>query len=86
MEHHSELGKIGRWLWHGGRLRVVQSWTTNGGVVFNVGEIVRLEQLVPYGGDSTLAGMYFVSEIDRDKKFYMTGWSENDDSRFEIVA
>ncbi len=81
----SEVGKIGTWLWNGGRLRLVESLSTNGGVVFVPGETVRLDHLEPYGEDSRLAVLYFVSESDPSKSFCMTGWSATDDSKFELL-
>jgi len=81
----SDVGKIGAWLWNGGRLRLKEPVATNGGKSFAAGETVRLDRLEPYGGDSKLAVLYFVSESDPSKSFCMTGWSTTDDSKFELL-
>lgn len=78
-------GRIGDWLWHGGRMRILKAITTNGGKVFEIGEIIRLERIEHYGEKIKLARTYWVSETYPDKGFCMTGWHEDDDSRFELV-
>jgi hypothetical protein len=64
---------IGTWLWHGGRVRVVKTIETNGGVKFEAGEILRLDRMAPYGSDTSLCGMYFVSEDNPEKSLYESG-------------
>lgn len=81
----SDVGKIGAWLWNGGRLRLKEPVATNGREAFAAGEIVRLDRLVPYSGDSKLAVLYFVSESDPSRSFCMTGWSATDDIKFELL-
>lgn len=81
-----DVGKIGSWLWHGGRLRLLKQVNTNGGKVFEAGEIVRLVRLEPYGVDSTLAVLHFASEVDLTKSFCMTGWDQSDDEKFELLS
>lgn len=82
----TDVGKIGNWLWHGGRLRVLKPITTNGGKDFAVGEIVRLVHLEPYGSGSALSVLHFVSEEDSSKSFCMTGWHESNDADFELIV
>lgn len=79
-------GRIGDWLWHGGRLRVLEVITTNGGKVFEVGEIIRLVRLEPYGDKNQLATATYVSESDPAKGYVMSGWHPEDDSCFEAVT
>jgi len=79
-------GRIGDWLWHGGRLRVLEVITTNGGKVFEVGEIIRLVQLTHYGYKNQLAEAHYVSETDPAKGYVMSGWGPADDCRFALVT
>lgn len=82
----TETGRIGEWLWHGGRLRVLKPITTNGGKVFEAGEIIRLVRLEPYGDKNQLATATYVSESDPTKGYVMSGWHPEDDSCFEAVT
>lgn len=82
----SETGRIGDWLWHGGRLRVLKPITTNGGKVFGAGEIIRLVRLEPYGDKNQLATATYVSESYPAKGYVMSGWHPEDDSCFEAVT
>lgn len=82
----TDCGRIGDWLWHGGRLRVLESFTTNGGKVFEAGEIIRLVRLEHYGDKIQLAEACYVSESDPEKGYVMSGWGPADDSRFSLVT
>lgn len=84
-QQRTESGQVGDWLWHGGRMRVLQSFTTNGGKVFGVGEIIRLVRLEPYGENERLATAWYVSEADPTKGTCMIGWEPSDDHRFELI-
>jgi len=79
------VGRIGDWLWLGGRMRVLKAITTNGGKVFEAGEIIRLERLVPYGAENNLATSHWISESDPTKGLCMSGWLAEDDGHFELV-
>ena len=68
---------IGQWLWYGARILITKTITTNGGTIFSEGEILRLDNMQPYGEDTSLCGMYFVSVIDPSKRFYCGGEPEN---------
>lgn len=64
---------IGQWLWYGARVRVTKTITTTGGTEFNEGEILRLDKMQPYGKDTSLCGMWFVSVNDESKSLYCGG-------------
>lgn len=83
-----DITQVGTWLWHGGRLRVLQTIQTNGGAILSPGAIVRLDRLVPYDNIVTtpqLCGMHFVSEADPSVGLYLSGWHADDSARFEIL-
>ncbi len=82
----TDSGRVGDWLWHGGRLRVLEPFTTNGGKVFEAGEIIRLVRLEHYGDKIQLAMACYVSESDPEKGYVMSGWGPADDSRFSLVT
>lgn len=68
----SLLLDVTNWLCRGGRIRLLQSITTNGGVVFEAGEELRLTALVPYAS-SDLYWATFASASDSDKTIYLSG-------------
>lgn len=80
------MEKIGNWLWHGGRVRVVKPITTNGGKAFEAGEVLRLRRLEPLGGDSDLASAHFESERDPEKGLILAGWQLTEPGEFEFLA
>jgi len=78
-----DMNTVGNWLLHGGLVRLLKPISTNGGVDFVAGEILRLSRLVPYNTDSTLFSTEFVSLTDARKVLNITG-SPNSEI-FELV-
>ena len=78
-----DMNTVGNWLLHGGLVRLLKPISTNGGVDFVAGEILRLSRLVPYNTDSTLFSTEFVSLTDARKVLNITGSSNSE--IFELV-
>lgn len=78
-----DMNTVGNWLLHGGLVRLLKPISTNGGVNFVAGEILRLSRLVPYNTDSTLFSTEFVSLTDARKVLNITGSSNSE--IFELV-
>lgn len=78
-----DMNAVGNWLLQGGRVRLLKPITTNGGVGFAAGEILRLAKLVPYTTASALFSAEFVSVEDARKVLNVTGCPSSDN--FELV-
>lgn len=78
-----DMNIVGNWLLHGGLVRLRKPISTNGGIDFAAGEILRLSRLVPYNSDSTLFSTEFVSMTDPRKVLNVTGCPSSEN--FELL-
>ena len=78
-----DMNTVGNWLLHVGLVRLLKPISTNGGIDFAAGEILRLSRLVPYNSDSTLFSTEFVSMTDARKVLNVTGSPSSEN--FELV-
>lgn len=78
-----DMNMVGNWLLHGGLVRLLKPISTNGGIDFAAGEILRLSKLVPYGSNSTLFITEFVSTTDARKVLNVTGAPSSEN--FELL-
>lgn len=71
----------------GGRVRVTRPVTTNGGVTFEIGEILRLDRMVPLSSDQALFGMHFQSTASPNKFLNVSAvqLTYESDCGFELV-